>query len=94
MPAGPVPVTNALFGRGSGPVHMTSVMCRGDEGELADCGYIKLELEANNCHHARDAGVICASKNMISRKITYRTYKSYTYDNRWITKILLYPNQC
>ena len=59
-----VPVTNASFGRGSGPVHMTSVSCRGDEKMLSDCEYTK-GIGAINCHHARDAGVICTGMKLL-----------------------------
>ena len=59
---GPVPLTNASFGRGLGPVHMTSVTCTGDEGMLSDCEHVT-GLGAVNCHHARDAGVVCTSKD-------------------------------
>ena len=64
---GPVPLTNASFGRGSGPVHMTSVSCTGDEGRLRDCEY-RTGVGAINCHHARDAGVVCTSKNVNSKE--------------------------
>ena len=58
---GPVPLTNASFGRGSGPVHLTSMSCLGNEEMLSDCGYVS-GIGAINCHHARDAGVVCTSK--------------------------------
>ena len=64
---GPVPLTNASFGRGSGPVHMTSVNCRGDEEMLDNCQYNN-GVGVTNCHHARDAGVMCTSKNVITIK--------------------------
>ena len=64
---GPVPLTNASFGRGSGPVHMTSVNCIGNEELLSDCGYSS-GVGTVNCHHARDAGVLCTSKNVLTIK--------------------------
>ena len=59
---GPVPLTDGLFGRGSGPVHMTFVRCTGDERMLSVCEHVSV-LGTVNCHHARDAGVVCTSKN-------------------------------
>ena len=61
---GPIPLTDASFGRGSGPVHMTSMRCIGHEEMLGQCAYSN-GIGAINCHHARDAGVVCTSKTVI-----------------------------
>ena len=67
---GPVPLANASFGRGLGPVHMTSVSCTGDEEILSDCEH-RTGIGAINCYHARDAGVVCIGKNVNTKKILF-----------------------
>ena len=37
---------------------MSNVHCNGDETNLLDCGYSN-GVGATNCHHGRDAGVVC-----------------------------------
>lgn len=47
----------ATYGRGSGPIHLTSMHCLGQEARLADCRYIS--WGDNSCSHSEDAGVKC-----------------------------------
>ena len=75
-----MPLTDASFGRGSGPVHMTLVSCKGNEEIISDCAHYN-GIGAINCHHARDAGVVCTSKNFI-----LIIYFSFIY--------LIYTNVC
>ena len=51
----------AFFGRGVGPVHMTSVGCHGNEENLTECSYIS-GIGVDNCYHGKDVGVICLGK--------------------------------
>ena len=46
------------YGKGVGPVHMSSVRCDGHEMRLKNCSHSN-GMEATNCHHDRDAGVLC-----------------------------------
>ncbi|XP_060758915.1 deleted in malignant brain tumors 1 protein-like, partial [Neoarius graeffei] len=48
----------AHFGRGSGPIWMNDVTCRGSESTLKNC--TSAELGKNNCYHGGDAGVTCS----------------------------------
>ena len=78
---GPVPLANASFGRGSGPVHMTSVSCTGDEEMLSDCEHHS-GIGAINCYHARDAGVVCTGKMSTPRKQFFQHN-----DNEYLTQV-------
>ncbi|KAF1388465.1 hypothetical protein PFLUV_G00090490 [Perca fluviatilis] len=48
---------SAHFGRGTGPIWLDNVNCRGEEPALTHCTHPG--LGANNCGHGEDAGVIC-----------------------------------
>uniref|UniRef100_A0A673B6Z5 SRCR domain-containing protein n=1 Tax=Sphaeramia orbicularis TaxID=375764 RepID=A0A673B6Z5_9TELE len=52
--------SGSRFGRGSGPIWLDDVMCRGEEPVLTHCrhnGFGK-----NNCGHDEDAGVTCVGR--------------------------------
>lgn len=49
--------TSAHFGRGSGPIWLDNVECRGEEPALTHCTHPG--FGENNCGHGEDAGVIC-----------------------------------
>uniref|UniRef100_A0A4W4GEE2 SRCR domain-containing protein n=1 Tax=Electrophorus electricus TaxID=8005 RepID=A0A4W4GEE2_ELEEL len=51
---------NAHFGPGSGPVWMDDVDCSGLESTLKKCR--SSGMGVSDCHHGRDAGVICSGK--------------------------------
>ena len=57
MHADAVGFHNALFGAGVGPIHISSVECRGDENNLLECSH----RSALSCYrgHSEDAGVRC-----------------------------------
>lgn len=52
--------TSAHFGRGSGPIWLDNVVCRGQEAALTHCTH--RGFGENNCGHGEDAGVICLGK--------------------------------
>ena len=49
---------SARFGRGSGPIFLDNVQCRGDEPSLQTCRHNGWGV--HNCGHVEDASVICA----------------------------------
>ncbi|XP_060758916.1 scavenger receptor cysteine-rich type 1 protein M130-like [Neoarius graeffei] len=72
----------AHFGRGSGPIWMDGVTCRGSESTLKNC--TSAELGKNNCNHGRDAGVTCSGKLVLI--LTFKIYaqKYIYYHNRYL----------
>ena len=47
----------AMYGQGSGPIHMDRVQCAGSETFLIDCPHNR----SHSCTHAEDAAVHCQS---------------------------------
>ena len=54
MPADLIALCCAAFGQGSGPVHMSSVVCSGSEPNITNCSY-----SATSSGHQWDVGVRC-----------------------------------
>ncbi|XP_056011221.1 deleted in malignant brain tumors 1 protein-like [Ostrea edulis] len=54
-----VPVGNAMFGSGTGPILLDDVKCLGNETGLGACDH--KPFGTNNCDHSEDAGVLCLS---------------------------------
>ena len=52
----------AHFGRGSGPIWLDDVECRGYESRLDHC--LHIGVGKDNCGHGEDAGVVCQSEYM------------------------------
>uniref|UniRef100_A0A8C8SPT9 Soluble scavenger receptor cysteine-rich domain-containing protein SSC5D n=1 Tax=Pelusios castaneus TaxID=367368 RepID=A0A8C8SPT9_9SAUR len=48
----------ARFGRGSGPIWLDDVACRGTEAALSECR--SRPWGTNNCNHGEDASVVCS----------------------------------
>ncbi|XP_043842607.1 deleted in malignant brain tumors 1 protein [Dromiciops gliroides] len=74
---------NAYFGKGSGPITLDDVRCRGNELNLWQCqnnGWF-----AHNCGHQEDAGVIC------SGHYTTPVYPQYTTPVYPYYTTLVYP---
>ena len=55
---------NAYYGRGTGPILLDDVGCRGTESRLIDCTY---DPNTIDCTHSDDAGVRCQT---LSGKLT------------------------
>ena len=47
-------------GESTGPVHMDSVLCNGDEPMLVNCIY----SVQSDCSHSKDIGIVCPGKNL------------------------------
>lgn len=47
-------LTSSSYGKGSGPVHITTVQCTGSETDILNCPYY-----TQTCSSAYDAAVIC-----------------------------------
>ena len=54
--AGSIARTAAYFGRGTAPILLDNVACRGTESRLIDCTY---SSHTSDCTHSEDAGVTC-----------------------------------
>ena len=50
-------IQEAFYGEGSGQIWLDDVGCTGNEGSLDQCQHA--EWGIHNCHHAKDAAVLC-----------------------------------
>ncbi|XP_025112202.1 deleted in malignant brain tumors 1 protein-like isoform X2 [Pomacea canaliculata] len=57
--AGAVAVSNARYGRGSGPIWLDDTQCVGNEASILQCR--AKPIGSHNCYHSEDAGVICST---------------------------------
>ena len=55
---------SAAFGAGKGPIYYDEMNCNGRESRLVDCHHHG--IEAHNCQHKEDAGVVC--KGMLGQR--------------------------
>ena len=58
--------SHAFYGASSGPIHLTSVQCVGNEQSLAQCSYTN---NIHECTHEEDAGVSCLGKCIYTSRI-------------------------
>ena len=73
MPAGVGALCCGSFGQGSGPVHMSSVVCSGSEPNITNCSY-----SATSSGHQRDVGVRCQPRT-ISGTVCISTFPIILY---------------
>ena len=65
---GSLAVNIALFGPGSGPIHLDDVQCFGFENSLLHCDHITMDV---NCNHDEDAAVACQGKTSSSTTVIH-----------------------
>ena len=53
----------SVFGQGTGPIFMESLLCSGTESNVLDCSVI---LGYHFCSHMEDASVQCLGTNRLS----------------------------
>ena len=71
---GAIAITDGRYGKGVGPVHMSSVRCDGHEMRLKNCTHSN-GVGVTNCHHGIDAGVLC--EGTIPRPTIVTSYTCY-----------------
>ena len=60
---GSVPLRNAPFGHGVGPIWLDNLYCLGNESSLINCSHRGLSVLSTYCDHSDDVGVQCIGKN-------------------------------
>lgn len=80
-----VPVGNAMFGSGRGPILLDDVKCLGNETGLGACDHKPFGV--NNCDHTEDAGVFCLTggltiflnRNSFSTSVVVAVHELFTF---------------
>ena len=58
-----VPIQEALFGEGNGPIQYRKMRCNGSEPTLTKCTHSSYTA---SCDHSQDVGVICLANSEYS----------------------------
>ncbi|XP_052236237.1 uncharacterized protein LOC127848005 isoform X4 [Dreissena polymorpha] len=69
--------TNAGYGRGSGTVHVSNLICSGSEKDVSECSY----QSSHTCNHSDDVGIQCTVSTFTITKIRLADGNS-TFDGR------------
>lgn len=69
-------LTNARFGRGTGPIWLDDVQCTGNETNLSQC--LHRPYGEHNCIHNEDAGVRCAPAEFVGTAYPVRLNNGVT----------------
>ena len=70
------------FGQSTGPIHMSNVMCTGDEAAITDCTF----STTHSCDHSQDVGIYCQGMYIQKNMYNYVTVLSclcYRYKTQW-----------
>lgn len=61
-----IPLRDAMFGEGRGPIFIESLGCTGTESELVGTSgcHLGSPVGIHTCEHSQDAGVICTGKQL------------------------------
>ena len=55
--AGAIGLRNAVYGLGTGPIHLDNVNCTGNESSLLEC---PRNEQRHDCNHGQDASAVCS----------------------------------
>ena len=67
---GALPRYGSFYGRSSGPIFLTDLVCSGTESSLMDCNWNV--YGTTDCYHFEDAGVECQGL----RKPTFKSFEA------------------
>ena len=85
---GAIPLSNAYYGSGTGPVLIDYVSCTGNEQFLANCTNRGIGVTSSWCGHDDDAGVQCPGK------FTHSEMQQHLIMSLPLWIIMLYQKPC
>ena len=78
---------SARYGKGTGPIWLSSLSCIGNESSLFDCD--QSSVSTKNCTHSDDAAVYCEPSYY-----NYYYYNRRVYSRRkWLCKLILFTSK-
>ena len=72
---GPIPYTNAFYGRGSGPIWLQYLSCTGNETNLLNCSHSGIGV--SYCNHRSDVGVQCPGRPLVVKHMAISVMNKY-----------------